>query len=111
MTRPATVTYWIPAACLADATAVARAVHRRVAPRMPWHSGEELCQQRADECNALLGSRMVKPFAIVIEERAVDDGRILNAWPVEPVGDIVATFVIFAMIPLVGIASLFEALA
>jgi hypothetical protein len=85
-----TRTYWIPAATLADASTVARAVHRGAAPRMPWHDDEAACQRRADECNAIFGARPIKPFAILIEERTVDDGRILNVWPVEPLGDLAA---------------------
>lgn len=85
-----TRTYWIPAACLADAGTVARAVHRGAVPHMPWHDSEDACQRRADECNALLGARPIKPFAIVIEERAVDDGRIVNAWRADAVGKIAA---------------------
>lgn len=87
-------TYWIPAACLADAGTVARAVHRKAAPLMPWHDSEEACQRRANECNALLGARQVKPFAVVIEERAVDDGVIHNAWAIDKVGDLAAALVL-----------------
>jgi hypothetical protein len=86
-----TVTYWIPAACLADAGTVARAVHRKAAPLMPWHRDEAACQRRADECNALLGARQVRPFAVVIEERSVDDGRIVNAWRADAVGKVAAS--------------------
>lgn len=82
-----TRTYWIPAACLADAGTVARAVHRGAAPRMPWHDNETACQRRADECNAILGARQVKPCAVVIEERAVDDGVIFNAWAIDRLGE------------------------
>lgn len=89
-----TRTYWIPAACLADASTVARAVHRGAAPHMPWHDSEEACQRRADECNAILGARLVKPFACLVEERAVDDGRIVNVWPIDRVGDIAASLLI-----------------
>lgn len=106
-----TVTYWVPAACLSDAGKVARAIHRGVVPCMPWHGDEFACQRRADECNALLGARQVKPFAIVIEDRTVDDGRIENVWTVDKVGERVAAAILFAMIPLVGIASLYEVLA
>ena len=106
-----TVTYWIPATTLAEAGVIARAVHRHAVPRMPWHGDEVACQRRSDECNALLGARPVKPFAIVIEERTVDDGRILNAWAGDRIGEIAATIALFAMIPLVGIASLYEVLA
>ncbi|CAD5276961.1 conserved hypothetical protein [Bosea sp. 62] len=106
-----TVTYWIPAATLAEAGVVARAVHRRAVPRMPWHGDETACQRRADECNALLGARPVKPFAIVIEERTVDDGRIVNVWAGDRIGEIAAAIVLFAMIPLVGIASFYEVMA
>ena len=106
-----TVTYRIPAATLADAGIVARAIHRGAVPRMPWHGDEVACQRRADECNALLGARPVKPFAIVIEERVVDDGRIVNVWAGDRVGELAAAIILFAMIPLVGIASLYEVLA
>jgi hypothetical protein len=106
-----TVTYWIPAATLADASTVARAIHRGAIPCMSWHGDEIACRRRADECNTMLGARLVKPFAIVIEERIVDDGRIINAWSVDRVGEAAAAIVLFAMIPLVGIASLYEVLA
>lgn len=106
-----TVTYWVPAPTLAEAGVVARAIHRNAVPRMPWHGDEAACQRRADECNALLGARQVKPFAIVIEERTVDDGRIVNVWAGDRIGELAATIVLFAMIPLAGIASLYEVLA
>ncbi len=106
-----TVTYWVPAPTLAEAGVIARAIHRRAVPRMPWHGDGIACQRRAEECNALLGARQVKPFAIVIEDRTVDDGRIHNAWAADRIGEIAATIAIFALIPLVGIASLYEVLA
>ena len=106
-----TVTYWIPAATLAEAGVVARAIHRGAVPRLPWHGDEAACQRRADECNAILGARLVKPFAIVIEERAVDDGRIVNVWAGDRIGEIAAAIVFFAMISFVGIASLYEVMA
>lgn len=99
-------TYWIPAACLADAGTIARAVHRGAIPQMPWHDSEEACQRRADECNALLGARQVKPFAVVLEERAVDDGVIVNAWAIDQIGERAAALILFAMIPLVGLGTL-----
>lgn len=106
-----TVTYWVPAATLAEAGVVARAIHRNAVPRMPWHGDEAACQRRADECNAFLGARPIKPFAIVIEERTVDDGRIVNVWAGDRIGEIAASIAIFAMIPLVGIASFYEVMA
>ena len=106
-----TATYWVPAPTLAEAGVIARAIHRGAVPRMPWHADETACQRRVDECNALLGARQVKPFAVVIEERTVDDRRIHNAWAADRIGDIAAIIVLFAMIPLVGIASLYEVLA
>lgn len=106
-----TVTYWIPAATLAEAGVIARAIHRGAVPRMPWHRDEAACQRRADECNGLLGARPIKPFAIVIEERVVDDGRIVNVWAGDRIGEIAAVIALFAMIPLVGIASFYEVLA
>lgn len=111
MIGPATVTYWVPAATLADAGVIARAIHRRAVPRMPWHVDEVACQRRADECNAILGDRPVKPFACIVEDRTVDDGRIQNVWTVDEVGDVIAAAILFAMVPLVGIASLYEVLA
>lgn len=104
-------TYWIPAATLADAGVIARALHRGAIPHMPWHDDEDACRRRADECNALLGARQVRPFAVLIEVRAVDDGRIVNVWAADRVGDLAATIVIFALIQIVGIASLWELLA
>jgi hypothetical protein len=106
-----TVTYWVPAPTLAEAGVIARAIHRRAVPLMPWHGDEIACQRRADECNALLGARQVKPFAIVIEERTVDDGRIVNVWAGDRIGDLAAAIVLFLLIPLVGIASIYEVLA
>ena len=86
-----TVTYWIPAPTLTEAGVIARALHRGAVPRMPWHSDETACQRRADACNEILGARPVKPYAVVIEERAVDDGLITNAWRADAVGKIAAS--------------------
>lgn len=94
-----TRTYWIPAASLADAGTVARAVHRGAVPHMPWHDSEAACQGRADQCNELLGARQVKPFAVVIEERVVDDGVIFNAWAVDRLGEIAAALTLVFILP------------
>lgn len=105
-----TTTYHVPAFDAAEAREVAYAVQ---AGRLK-HVEHYLDQAVADRVCAHLNRACATPrrvFTVILEQRTTDDGRIPVAWPVDRIGDAAATLFLFAMIPLVGFASLFEVFA
>lgn len=101
------ITYFVAAFDEAEAKEIAYAVH---AGRL-GHGEHYLTRDGAsairDHLNRL-GSKPREVFEIRVSTRATHDGTIPVAWAVDQIGDAAASFVIFALIPLVGIASLWE---
>lgn len=103
-------TLWIPAETLNAARLIAYAVEAGRVTCVAHYASEEAATKRA----ALLSEVHRAPFrvfAIVIEKRTVDDGRIPVARVVDRVGDVAAVVTLFALIPLVGLASMWEVFA
>lgn len=103
-------TYWIPAETLNAARIIAYAVDAGRVTCVAHYASEEAATKRA----ALLSEVHRAPFrvfAIVIERRATHDGVIRVAKPLDRVGEIAAVAAIFALIPLVGLASMWEVFA
>ncbi len=103
-------TLWIPAENLNIARQIAYAVDAGRLPMMPHYATEEAAEIRA----AILAethARSIPVFAIVIEKRVTHDGVIPVATLADRAGDAAAAFTLFALIPLVGFASLWERLA
>jgi hypothetical protein len=75
-------------------------IERGIIPALPQYLDPELAAEAFDRYppSGKIGMRLW-----CIERRAVDDGRITNAWTVDRIGDIAATIVLFAMIALVGV--------
>lgn len=105
-----TRTLWVPAETLNCARTIAYAVEAGRLPMLPHYATEEAATIRA----ALLAETHARPipvFAIVMEKRVTHDGVIPVAWPVDRVGEVAAAVTYFALIPLVGLASMFEVFA
>lgn len=103
-------TYFVAAFDAAEAREIAYAVHAgRLGHREHYLTSEGAGAIR-DHLNRL-GSKRREVFEIEVGNRVTHDGTIPVAWAVDHVGDVAAALVLFAMIPLVGIASLFEVMA
>jgi hypothetical protein len=102
------IRYYIPADSEAGARKVVDRIERGIVPAQPHYLDSELAAEAFDRYppSGKIGLRLW-----CIERRAVDDGRITNAWTVDQAGDLAAVIVLFLLIPLVGIASLYEVLA
>lgn len=101
-------TLWIPAETLNGARHIAYAVEAGRLPMMPHYATEEAAEIRAAFMSQV-HARTISVFAIVMEKRVTHDGVIPVAWPVDRVGDVAAAITLFALIPLVGLASCWEA--
>lgn len=105
-----TTTYHVPAFDLAEAREVAYAVQAGRLKHVEHYLDEAAAERVCGHLNRnSAGKRRV--FTVVLEQRTTDDGRIPVACPLDRLGDAAATFAIFAMIPLVGFASLWERFA
>lgn len=105
-----TRTLWIPAENLNAARMIAYAVEAGRLPMLPHYATEEAAEIRA----AFMSQTHARPipvFAIVMEKHVTHDGVIPVARPVDRVGEVAAAVTLFALIPLVGIASMFEVFA
>jgi hypothetical protein len=103
------IRYYIPASSEAGARKVVDRIERGVIPALPQYLDPELAAEAFDRYppSGKIGVRLW-----CIERRAVDDGRITNAWTVDKIGDMAAAFLITVVGPFgVGIASLYEVMA
>lgn len=90
------------------ALSVAKAIAKGRLPTCEHYETEDGANAWAEHCNGMLGARRVSVFPVAVEVNMVDDGRIVNAWVVDKVGDAAAAFLITVVGPvLVGAASLF----
>jgi hypothetical protein len=95
----------------ATAVRVARAIAKGQLPGGARHETPEAAAAWAEHCNGVLGARRVSVWPVAVEVRTVDDGRILNVWTVDAIGERAAAAALFASIWLVGWASLVEVFA
>ncbi len=97
--------YHVPAIDQTEAFAIAEAVHAgRLLHRE--HYLDPAAAQRICDHYERLGRTPRRVFIVGMENRATDDGRINVPRLFDRVGDVAAMAAIFALIPLVGFASL-----
>lgn len=104
-----TIRYYIPASSEAGARKVVEGIESGTVPALPEYLDPHLCAEAFDRYapSAKIGKRLW-----CIERRTVDDGRIVNAWVVDKIGDAAAAFLITVVGPFaVGVSSLFETFA
>lgn len=101
-------TLFVPAFDQSEANVVAESIARGETGLLAHHTDRAEVDRICAHLNRNRSGERYRTFAVPVRERFVDDGRIFVAWPSDSVGDAVAAIVIFAMIPLVGIASLWE---
>ncbi|WP_100959010.1 hypothetical protein [Bosea sp. FBZP-16] len=104
-----TVRYYIPADSEAGARKVVDRIERGIVPALPEYLDPVLAAEAFDRYppSGKIGIRLW-----CVERRAVDDGRIVNAWIIDEIGERAAAFLITVVGPFaVGIASLFEVMA
>lgn len=106
-----TRTLYVPAFDEAEARVIAESIARGETGQLSFHTDREEVDRICAYLNRNRTGERYQTFAVPVRERLVDDGRIFVAWPSDHVGDIAATMVLFLLIPLVGIASLWERLA
>lgn len=106
-----TRTLYVPAFDEAEARVVAESIARGETGQLSFHTDREEVDRICAYLNRNRAGERYQTFAVPVRERLVDDGRIFVAWPSDRVGDIAATIVLFLLISLVGIASLWERLA
>lgn len=104
------VLYHVPAFDRAEAREIAYAVHAGRIGHIEHYLDPGAAQRVCDHLNRL-GSKRREVFAVEVDQRITDDGVIPVAWPVDKVGDAAAALTLFALIPLVGLASLWERFA
>ena len=99
-------TYFIPAANAREARRIAQVVHTGEIRHVEHYLAPERAQVVADHLNRLAEreGRATRRQVFPVEIRAAHDG---GGW-IANVGEVAAVLVLFAMIPLVGIASLIE---
>lgn len=91
------------------ALSVAKAIAKGQLPTCGHYETEDGANAWADHCNEVLGARRVSVFPVAVEVNTVDDGRIVNAWVVDKIGDAAAAFLITVVGPFaVGAYSLIE---
>lgn len=69
------ITYWMPAESIEGARRLAYAIHAKRLPMQPHYAGEEAANAWAAKCNAML-RHPLRVYAVIIETRTTDDGRI-----------------------------------
>lgn len=103
-----TRTLYVPAFDQSEARIVAESIARGETGLLAHHTDRAEVDRICTHLNRNRSGERYQTFAVPVRERFVDDGRIFVAWPFDEVGDVAATLTLFAMIPLVGIASLWE---
>ncbi|AZO77523.1 MULTISPECIES: hypothetical protein [unclassified Bosea (in: a-proteobacteria)] len=103
-------TYFIPAFDLTEAREIAYAVHAGRLGHREHYLTREGAEAIRNHLNSLRATKR-EVFEITVDERVTDDGRIPVAWVVDEIGERAAAIVLFLLIPLVGIASLYEVMA
>lgn len=103
-----TRTLYVPAFDQSEARIVAESIARGETGLLAHHTDRAEVDRICAHLNRNRSGERYQTFAVPVRERFVDDGRIFVAWPSDRVGDVAATLTLFAMIPLVGIASLWE---
>ena len=101
-------TLYVPAFDQSEARIVAESIARGETGQLSYHTDRDEVDRICAHLNRNRPGERYQTFAVPVRERLVDDGRIFVAWRTDSVGDAAAMFVIFAMIPFVGIASLWE---
>jgi hypothetical protein len=99
-------TLYVPATSLDEARTIANGVAAGRIGHLDHYLDQAAAERVRDHFNRLSPASRREVFRI--EVRVVDDGTIANVWPVDQVGDAMAALIIFALIPLVGFASLWE---
>ncbi|PZR88388.1 MAG: hypothetical protein DI537_23915 [Stutzerimonas stutzeri] len=84
------------------AISLAKAIAKGQLPTCGHYETEDLAQAWAEHCNGLLGARLVSVWPIAVEVRTVDDGRIINAWTVDQIGERAAAFVLTFLLPVLA---------
>ena len=97
-------TYFIPASDADEARAIAEGIAAGRCGHVEHYRTHQRAQTVAEHLNHLAeqNGRATRRQVYTVEIRATHDGWIAN------VGEVAAVLVLFAMIPLVGIASLIE---
>lgn len=99
---------YVPATDLDEARVIANGVAAGRIGHLAHYLDQAAAERVRDHLNRLSPASRREVFRI--EVRHVDDGTIANVWPLDQVGDAMAVLVLFALIPLVGFASLWERL-
>ncbi len=106
-----TRTLWIPERSNELAIKIAYAVQAGRVPCLGQYLDEDRAKLTATTLATLYGDPAFKARCVVIEMRTHDDGRIPVARIVDQIGELAAAIILFAMIVLVGIGSLYEVMA
>ncbi len=103
-------TLYIPASDETEAREIGRSIAAGLTGQREHYEAPASAQAVADHLNRMAEcqGRAIRRSVFPVTLRTVDDGRLISVWPTDRVGDVAATLTIFAMIPLVGIASLWE---
>jgi hypothetical protein len=104
------ITYHVPAFDYDEAREIAYAVHAGRMGHTEHYLDAAAAQRVCDHLNRL-STKHRGIFTVEVDERVTHDGVIPVAWTVDQIGDVAAILVIFALIPLVGLASLWEKIA
>lgn len=94
-----TIRYYLPASSEAAARKVADEICRGIVPALPEYLDPELAAEAFDRYppSGKIGLRLW-----CVERRAVDDGRIVNAWIVDEIGERAAAFVLTFLLPVLA---------
>jgi len=103
-------TLWVPAFDADEAREIAHAVDAGRMGHIEHYVDQDAAHRVCAHLNRL-GSKRREVFKVTIRDRATHDGFIPVAWPVDRVGDVAAALTLFALIPLVGLASMWEVFA
>lgn len=105
-----TVRYFVAAFDFTEAREIAYAVHAGRLGHREHYLTREGAEAIRDHLNGLRATKR-EVFEVAVDERTTDDGRIPVAWVVDEIGERAAALILFLLIPLVGIASLYEVMA
>ncbi len=86
-------TLWIPAESLNAARMIAYAVEAGRLPMMPHYASQEAAETRASLLTET-HARVIPVFAIIVERRVTQDGRIMVARLIDGAGSVAAALML-----------------